>query len=217
MDRRMRAAATAAGAATVGAVAYAWHDHRARLRSTRRAGFVRVSCDRTGASEGLDRLLAAAGRAGLDRADSRRLARVTLVTFMWCLPPVERVRFLAALPADVRRLAAWPPRRTWERREIHTGDQLVSVVAERGELAGTVQAGLAAKALLAVLHDLAGSEAGAVAAALPPGLRPIWTGQAATGPSGFSVDRRVFRETPVRGEWGWVQAPVAPTSAPVTR
>jgi uncharacterized protein (DUF2267 family) len=139
------------------------------------------------------------------------------VTFMWCLPPVERVRFLAALPADVRRLAAWPPRRTWERREIHTGDQLVSVVAERGELAGTVQAGLAAKALLAVLHDLAGSEAGAVAAALPPGLRPIWTGQAATGPSGFSVDRRVFRETPVRGEWGWVQAPVAPTSAPVTR
>jgi len=41
MDRRMRVAAAAAGAATRGAVAFVWHDHWARLRSTRRAGLVR--------------------------------------------------------------------------------------------------------------------------------------------------------------------------------
>jgi uncharacterized protein (DUF2267 family) len=79
-----------------------------------------------------------AGRAGLDRADGLRLARATLVTFAWCLPPVERIRFLAALPADVRRLAAWPPRRTWERREIHIGGQLVRAVIERSGLTPTV-------------------------------------------------------------------------------
>jgi len=79
-----------------------------------------------------------AGRAGLDRADGLRLARATLVTFAWCLPRVERIRFLAALPADVRRLAAWPPRRTWERREIHIGGQLVRAVIERSGLTPTV-------------------------------------------------------------------------------
>jgi hypothetical protein len=144
MDRRMRVLA-----AMVGAAALLWCGRWARLHSTRPAWLVKC-CDRPDAracptcsdrperSEELEPLLAVAGRAGLDRADGLRLARATLVTFAWCLPPVERIRFLAALPADVRRLAAWPPRRTWERREIHIGGQLVRAVIERSGLTPTV-------------------------------------------------------------------------------
>jgi uncharacterized protein (DUF2267 family) len=211
MDRRMRVMAAMAGAAAL--LGGRWM----RLRSTRPARLVHC-CDHSGAracatcsdrperSEQLEPLLAVAGRAGLDRARGLRLARATLVTFAWCLPPVERIRFLAALPADVRRLAAWPPRRTWERREVHTADQLVRAVTERSGLTPTVTLDPAARRMLTMLHDLAGQEASAVAAALPPGLRPAWTGSAATELGGFSLARRVWGETPVRGEWGWMQA-----------
>jgi uncharacterized protein (DUF2267 family) len=160
-------------------------------------------------SEELEPLLAAASRAGLDLADGLRLARTTLVTFVWCLPPVERIRFLAALPSGIRRRAAWPRRRTWERREIHTGDEFMRTVTERSGLTWTVKVDLATRRMLTVLHDLAGPEANAVGAALPPRLRPIWTGSTAAEEGGFSLARRVWGETPVRGEWGWMQAPIA--------
>jgi uncharacterized protein (DUF2267 family) len=176
----------------------------ARRRLTRQAWRV----DRRAPSE-LAPLLAVASRAGLDQADGLRLARTTLLTFAWCLPPVERIRFLAALPAEVRRLAAWAPRRTWERREIRTGEQLVRAVTERSGLTRTVRVDSATRSMLTVLHDLAGPEADALAAVLPPGLRPIWMGSIATEHGRFSLARRVWGETPVRGEWGWMQAPVA--------
>jgi uncharacterized protein (DUF2267 family) len=170
-------------------------------------GRARPACsDGPERSEELEPLLAVAGRAGFDQADGLRLARVTLVTFAWCLPPVERIRFFAALPADVRRLAAWSPRRTWERREIHTGDQLVRAVIERSGLTPTATVDPVARRILMVLYDLAGPEARSVAAALPHGLRPLWTGSAAAEQDRFSLPRRVWRETPVRGEWGWIQA-----------
>jgi uncharacterized protein (DUF2267 family) len=163
-------------------------------------------------AEELEPLLAVAGRAGLDRVDGLRLARAALVTFAWCLPPVDRIRFLAALPAGVRRLAAWPPRRTWERRELHTGDQLVRAIIERSGLTPTATVDPVARRMLTVLHDLAGAEANAVAAALPPGLRSVWTGSATTEHAGFSLARRVWGETHVRGEWGWMQAPTGRTA-----
>jgi uncharacterized protein (DUF2267 family) len=215
MDRRMRALAVMMGAA-----AMVWCGRWARLHATRQAWLVHpwgrpdvraggTCSELPERSEELEPLLAVAGRAGLDRADGLRLARAALVTFAWCLPPVERIRFLAALPAGVRRLAAWPPRRTWERREIHTGDQLVRAVIERSGLTPTVTVDPVARHMLTVLHDLAGPEASGVAAALPPGLRHIWTGSATTQRAGFSVARRVWGETPVRGEWGWMQTPVS--------
>jgi uncharacterized protein (DUF2267 family) len=213
MDRRMRVMA-AVGAAAV----LLWCGRRARLCSTWPARLARhcgrpcapacrTGSDRPGWSEDLEPLLAVASRAGLDRDGGLRLARATLVTFAWCLPPVDRVRFLAALPAGVRRLAAWAPRRTWERREVHTGNQLVEAVIERSGLPPTVAVDPVARRMLKVLHDLAGPEATSVAAALPAGLRPLWAGSPATGRGGLSLARRVWGETPVRGEWGWMQAP----------
>jgi hypothetical protein len=92
---------------------------------------VGTTCSDWPESSKLAPLLALASRAGLDQADGVRLARTTLLTFSWCLPPIERIRFLASLPAGVRRLAAWAPRRTWDRREIHTGEELVRAVTER--------------------------------------------------------------------------------------
>jgi uncharacterized protein (DUF2267 family) len=212
MVRRMRALAVMMGAA-----ALVWCGRWARLHATRQAWLGRpcgpsdvragVACSELPErSEELEPLLAVASRAGLDRADGLRLARATVVSFAWCLPPVERIRFLAALPAGVRRLAAWPPRRTWEWHEIHTGDQLVRAVIERSGLTPTVTVDPMVRRMLTVLHHLAGPEASAVAAALPRGLRPIWTGSATTEHAGFSLARRVWGETPVRGEWGWMQA-----------
>jgi uncharacterized protein (DUF2267 family) len=170
--------------------------------------FSATRSDRPESSE-LAPLLAVASQAGLGHADGLCLARTTLLTFSWCLPPVERIRFLAALPAGVRRLAAWAPRRTWDRREIDTGEEFVKAVSERSGLSRPVQVDPVTRSMLAVLHDLAGAEAGAVAAALPPGLRPLWTGSVDAEHARFSVARRVWGETPVRGEWGWMQAPVA--------
>jgi uncharacterized protein (DUF2267 family) len=170
---------------------------------------VGTTCSDRPESSGLAPLLAVASRAGLDQADGLRLARTTLLTFSWCLPPIERIRFLASLPAGVRRLAAWAPRRTWDRREIHTGEEFVRAVTERSGLAWTLPVDPVTRSMLTVLHDLAGPEADAVAAVLPPGLRPIWTASSAAEHGGFSLARRVWGETPVRGEWGWMQAPVA--------
>jgi uncharacterized protein (DUF2267 family) len=223
MDDKVRVAALAAGAAALGVAAVAWHDRHSRGPASGQlnpsghgrpvAGCGCARCTgRQQPSEGLARLLAAARRVGLDHDDGRTVARVTLVTFLSCLPPVERIRFLAVLPADVRRMAAWPSRRTWERREIHSGDQLVRAIAERCELDGTAKGEAVTTALLAVLRELSGPEAGAVSAALPLGLRPIWTGSASEG--GFSLARRVWGETPLRGEWRWVQAPVPATPLP---
>ncbi len=212
MDDKVRVTALAAGAATLGVAAAAWHDRHARRPATGQpdghgqpvAGSACAQCGRQ-PSEGLARLLAAARQAGLDHDGGHMVARVTLATFLSCLPPVERIRFLAALPADVRRMAAWPPRRTWERREIHDGDQLVRAVAERCELDGIARGEAVTRALLAVLRDLSSAEAAGVAVALPAGLRPIWLGAAAA--DGFPLARRVSSETPVRGEWGWIQEP----------
>jgi uncharacterized protein (DUF2267 family) len=207
-------------AAMTGAAALLWCGRRARRHSTRQAWLARpydasdarvdaICSVRPEQSEELEPLLAVASRAGLDLADGLRLARTTLVTFVSCLPPVERIRFLAALPAGVRRLAAWPPRRTWERREIYTGDQLVRAITERSGLTWTMQVDSVIRRMLTVLHDLAGPEANAVGAVLPPGLRPVWTGSAPAEQAGFSLARRVWGATPVRGEWGWMQTPIA--------
>jgi uncharacterized protein (DUF2267 family) len=174
MDRGDRRMATAAGATALGAAAY----FLVRRRASRTR--LRLAVPTRPPSPELERLFTAAGRSGVDPVRSRLAARVVLVTLLECLPPVERVRLLAALPGDVRHLAAWSRRRTWQRRQPGTLAEFPAAVAERSGLPGPAAAAPVTSSVLAALHQLAGPEAALVGAALPTGLRPAWTGTSAT-------------------------------------
>lgn len=156
-------------------------------------------------SGALQYLLAVAARAGLGTDHATPAVHAVLDSFVGCLPAAERRRLLACLPADVRGLAVHARRGSpW------TGDpvELVARVAEVSGLGDPVRAERVTEAVLAALREvLPATRAAHIAAALPPGLRPLWrlAGQTA-GTPGWPIRRRVWKEV-CRGEWRWTDVP----------
>ncbi|MST32946.1 DUF2267 domain-containing protein, partial [Acidimicrobiaceae bacterium USS-CC1] len=115
-----------------------------------------------------------ATHAGVGAGAARPVVRAVLATFADRLPPAERDRVSAHLPADVRSLFE-PPQRTGERAPARTVHELVvRVAATAGDEVSTHDAEPVTRAVIGAFRSLVPEERRDVAAVLPAELRALW-------------------------------------------
>lgn len=130
-------------------------------------------------SDAMRRLIEAATHAGVDAGAARPVVRAVLATFADRLPPAERDRVSAHLPADVRSLFE-PPQRSGERAPARTVHELVvRVAATAGDEVSTYDAEPVTRAVIGAFRSLVPEERRDVAAVLPAELRALWETPAA--------------------------------------
>lgn len=126
-------------------------------------------------SRAMQRLLAAARRAGrFDRAAGPAV-RATVGALLSRLPPREAAHLLSHLPVDVRHLVLRP----WQAgrpaaRAKHVSEFVHAVSAEAALDAETAEA--VVRSVLSELQALVPEEVVDIAAVLPPELREFWSG-----------------------------------------
>lgn len=170
------------------------HEQRALERATRRvSGVRRVESHlhvglttgehrpsegraAVGPSEALGRLCDAARDAGA--SDPEAATRATLSAFADRLPAATVRQLFGQLPADVRALVAEERSADHAPRLRHVAQLVGAVTAEGGIDADVAEP--VTRAVVRVLHDLAGAEARDVAAVLPTELRAFWLGEPVT-------------------------------------
>jgi CBS domain-containing protein len=108
-------------------------------------------------------------------AEARYVLRGALGVFTARLPEAARHRFLDHLPGDVRRLASSAHWLTSDIRTVTTEHDLAQTAAV-AMLTDRTHADRLLRRVLPVLREHAPSDAEAVADALPPELRAVWTG-----------------------------------------
>jgi CBS domain-containing membrane protein len=114
-------------------------------------------------------------------AEARYVLRGALGVFTARLPEPARHRFLDHLPGDVRRLASSAHWLTSDIRTVTTEHDLAQTAAV-AMLTDRMHADQLLRRVLPVLREHAPTDAAAVADALPPELRAVWTGTDAGQP-----------------------------------